>query len=141
MFTVTVRHNAEMGHRLPHLPGKCQSLHGHSWWFEVEIEGPLRADGTVVEFAALKAQLRRWIDDNLDHGMALYAKDPLLAELVAADSKTYVPPNGYYPTVEVMAYLVGKMMDDWCRLDTGHARVVRCTATETSVNQATWRPS
>jgi 6-pyruvoyltetrahydropterin/6-carboxytetrahydropterin synthase len=29
--SVTIRHSFEAGHRLAHIPGKCQSLHGHSW--------------------------------------------------------------------------------------------------------------
>jgi 6-pyruvoyltetrahydropterin/6-carboxytetrahydropterin synthase len=55
---VTIRHNFETAHRLPHLPGKCQSLHGHSWWAEVTVAASeLSRGGLVVEFGALKKEV------------------------------------------------------------------------------------
>src|SRR5690606_9455010 len=81
-YSVTVSHTFEAGHRLRHIPGKCQSLHGHSWRVELTIasEG-VKADGTIVMFGDLKRQLREFVDANLDHGMMLGQADPLLKAL------------------------------------------------------------
>ncbi len=50
----------EAAHVLPHHPGKCARLHGHSYRFEVAVAGPLQssgpAQGMVVDFV-----------DRLDH--------------------------------------------------------------------------
>ena len=37
---VKLLHNAETAHRLPHLGGKCTSLHGHSWQIQVTASFP-----------------------------------------------------------------------------------------------------
>ena len=84
MHRVSVAHTFEAAHRLPHLPGKCVSLHGHSWRVEVTVTAP-RPDrnGIVVEFGAWKKALRSWIDQHLDHGTMLGADDPLIGALRA----------------------------------------------------------
>src|SRR5260370_5755842 len=35
----------EAAHVLPHHPGKCSTLHGHSYRLDVALEGPVQADG------------------------------------------------------------------------------------------------
>ncbi|THJ08449.1 6-carboxytetrahydropterin synthase [Nocardioides sp.] len=149
--TVAVRHTWEAGHRLPHLDGKCQSLHGHSWSVEVTVAGPIApSTGVLVEFAALKKHLRSWVDTHLDHGLMLGVDDPLL-ELLAAHGKTYpfgAPTHGAYtagllwPTVENVATLLARVMiDHLC--STGEeqrgVRLARVDVQETAVNHATWR--
>ncbi|MEW2066667.1 6-carboxytetrahydropterin synthase [Streptomyces sp. NPDC007346] len=134
---VTVRHNFEAGHRLPHLPGKCQSLHGHSWWAEVTVEAPDLADGLVVEFGPFKKQLRRWIDTHLDHGLMLGPKDELLP-LLSQYGKVHGVPG--WPTVENVAALIARVASD-ALFDLVHApgaRVTRVSVSETHVNAATW---
>ncbi|MBP2325347.1 6-pyruvoyltetrahydropterin/6-carboxytetrahydropterin synthase [Kibdelosporangium banguiense] len=140
MHTITVRHNFETGHRLPHLPGKCQSLHGHSWWVAVTLRATeLPEDKVVVEFGTVKRLLREWIDDNLDHGVMLGKGDPL-AELLAEYGNVYVMPN--WPTVEAVAELLGKVARDALAhiADTDGVQVAQVTVTETHLNQATWQP-
>jgi 6-pyruvoyltetrahydropterin/6-carboxytetrahydropterin synthase len=80
---ITVRHNFETAHRLPFLQGKCENLHGHSWWAEFEIEN-LKATlngvdsfGISAEYGSVKKTIRNWIDTYLDHGTMLGAQDPL----------------------------------------------------------------
>lgn len=102
--TITIRHNAETAHRLLHLPGKCQNLHGHSWWFEITAEAPELAAGMVVEFGPFKQRIRAWIDENLDHGTMLGPEDPLLPILKGLESKVFVVEG--WPTVENVAALV-----------------------------------
>lgn len=138
MHGVTVRHNFETGHRLPHLPGKCQSLHGHSWWAEVTAEAPdLPPGGILVEFGPFKNAIRRWIDEHLDHGLMLGPDDPLLP-LLAQHGKVHQVPG--WPTVENVAALIAQVAQDALQ-DLMHAqytRVTRVRVQETHVNAATW---
>ncbi|MFJ7090384.1 6-pyruvoyl trahydropterin synthase family protein [Streptomyces mirabilis] len=136
---VTVRHNFETAHRVPHLPGKCTNLHGHSWWAEITVTAPeLSRGGLVVEFGAFKKLLRRWIDDYLDHGAMLGAQDALLPILRAHGSKVYEVTG--WPTVEataeLLAHVAGDILTDLVRAE--GAYVSRVHVTETHVNGATW---
>jgi 6-pyruvoyltetrahydropterin/6-carboxytetrahydropterin synthase len=144
MIEVTVRHNFETGHRLPHLPGKCQSLHGHSWWAAVTVGAPTTGeDGVVVDFGALKKGLRDWIDTNLDHGLMLGHADPLL-DYLAAHGKVFefTPDLGDWPTVENVAALLADVTADVLdNLDNGtglRVEVIRVVVNETHVNEAAW---
>ncbi|MFC8465982.1 6-pyruvoyl tetrahydropterin synthase family protein [Streptomyces sp. NPDC057250] len=135
---VTVKHNFETGHRLPHLPGKCQSLHGHSWWAEVTAEAPALTDGLVVEFGPFKQQLRRWIDEHLDHGLMLGPDDPLLPVLAPYGMKIHQVPD--WPTVENVAALIAQVAGDSLQdlVHAAGARVTHVKISETYVNAATW---
>ena len=58
----------EAAHHLPRHPGKCRELHGHSYLLVVAVERPIDADtGMVMDFADLKACVRREVVDRLDH--------------------------------------------------------------------------
>jgi 6-pyruvoyltetrahydropterin/6-carboxytetrahydropterin synthase len=61
----------EAAHVLPHHPGKCSRLHGHSYRFEVAVEGPLQttgpAQGMVVDFDDIAAVVRPHVVERLDH--------------------------------------------------------------------------
>jgi 6-pyruvoyltetrahydropterin/6-carboxytetrahydropterin synthase len=61
----------EAAHVLPHHPGKCARLHGHSYRLETVLEGPLResgfAQGMVEDFDTLAAVVRDMIIEKLDH--------------------------------------------------------------------------
>lgn len=141
MFTVAVRHTWEAGHRLPHIEGKCQSLHGHSWSVEAEVtsDAPAHGDNMVVEFATVKTILREWIDSRLDHGLMLGHRDPL-AHMLADHGKVFM--FGYdthsgdldYPTVENVAALLARLI----QFELPEVRVVRVTVQETPTNKASW---
>ncbi|MDI9829710.1 6-carboxytetrahydropterin synthase [Streptomyces sp. KAU_LT] len=139
---VTVKHNFETAHRLPHLPGKCTSLHGHSWWAEVTVAAPeLSRGGLVVEFGALKKEFRAWVDQHLDHGAMLGAHDALLPILRAHGSKVYEVAG--WPTVEATAELLAQVAGD-ILFDLERAPgayISRVHVTETHVNGATWEPT
>ena len=81
-----LQHNSETAHRLPHLPGKCTSLHGHSWQIQVTASFPALRRSIGAEFGAFKAGLRGWVDTNLDHGTMLGAGDPLVPVLARAQA-------------------------------------------------------
>lgn len=133
--SITVSHNFETAHRLPHLLGKCQSLHGHSWWVEVTVAGETDDDGVLVEFGVFKAALRSWIDKYLDHGVMLGADDPLVRVLDAQyATKLYVFAQGW-PTVEsvaeLLAYVAAQLVPDG-------AVVSHVEVQETRTNRAGW---
>ena len=150
MHSVAVRHTFETGHRLPHLAAdKCKNLHGHSWHVEIEVSTPrLDGDGCVVEFGALKKQVRAWIDSRLDHGLMLGYADPLADVLpdygkcflfgaISPDVDTDDLP---WPTVENVAVLLARVtthiLDEMEVPDETFCS--RVTVNETSVNTATW---
>ncbi|MFE5027904.1 6-pyruvoyl tetrahydropterin synthase family protein [Streptomyces sp. NPDC056656] len=136
---ITVRHNFETAHRLPHLPGKCVSLHGHSWWAEITVAAPELTGGLVVEFGPFKHAVRTWIDEHLDHGVMLGADDPLLPILRSHGCKTYAMPG--WPTVEntasLLATIAGTALDDLAHAP--GAAVARVHVQETHVNSALWQ--
>ena len=61
----------EAAHVLPHHPGKCSRLHGHSYRFEVALEGPLQVDGPakgmVFDFDEITSVVKPAIVERLDH--------------------------------------------------------------------------
>jgi 6-pyruvoyltetrahydropterin/6-carboxytetrahydropterin synthase len=61
----------EAAHVLPHHPGKCSRLHGHSYRLDVAVSGPLQASGPaqgmVVDFDDIGSVVRRLIVEPLDH--------------------------------------------------------------------------
>ena len=141
MHEVTVRHNFETAHRLPHLDGKCQSVHGHSWWANVTVTADQLAGGLVVEFGPFKAALRAWIDTHLDHGSMLGPDDPLVPVLRSQGCKVHEVPG--WPTVENVAAMIadqaGTILGGLVRAP--GAAVTRVRVTETHVNEASWTPA
>lgn len=153
---VAVRHNFETAHRLPHIGGKCRSLHGHSWWAEVTLAGPKRRDGTVIEFGQVKRHIRQWIDAQLDHGAMLGVGDPLVDALKADGSKLYrfgmpdhtstFPPERiasglHWPTVENVAELLARVATNLAIAQPAAGITVHAVrVTETHVNAAECRP-
>lgn len=138
MHAITVSHNFETAHRLPHLPGKCQSLHGHSWYAHITVTAPALAAGTIVEFGAFKAGVREWIDRCLDHGTMLGPDDPLIPVLAAHGCKVHEVPG--WPTVENVAAMLAARTDKILRTITrAPGATVTCVrVTETAVNEAAW---
>lgn len=139
MYEIDVRHNFETAHRLPHLLGKCESLHGHSWWVTVTVQADaLTADGIVVEFGPYKWALRAWIDEVLDHGTVLGRRDPLAAILRENDCKVFTMKG--WPTVEAVAELLARKAADLLVMvpAAAGARVTRVHLQETHVNGAAW---
>ncbi|MEW9553311.1 6-pyruvoyl tetrahydropterin synthase family protein [Nonomuraea sp. NPDC050783] len=153
---IHIRHNFETAHRLPHLSGKCMSLHGHSWWAEVTVSAAeLSHDQTVVEFGGFKKALRAFIDEQLDHGAMLGAEDPLAPLLMAHGCKVFLfgrpdlgPDTSYtadlpLPTVEAVAVMIGRvtqaLLADVPRA--AGASISQVRVVETHVNSAEFRPA
>ena len=154
---ITIEHSFASGHRLPHLGGKCVSLHGHSWSVAVTVSAAeLSPEVTVVEFGALKVGVRRWIDEHLDHATMLGVRDRLIAPLVAEGNRVFrfgvehpadVAEQFAYglpwPTVEAVAVLLGRVAENVlaglpCAVG---ARVERVLVRETRLNTAVYEAS
>jgi 6-pyruvoyltetrahydropterin/6-carboxytetrahydropterin synthase len=79
MYKVTKYIDFCYGHRLLSYEGQCRHLHGHNGRVEVDIEADgLDARGMVVDFADIKAAIKAWIDETLDHRMLLRHDDPIV---------------------------------------------------------------
>ncbi|HUC43773.1 MAG TPA: 6-carboxytetrahydropterin synthase QueD [Candidatus Sulfotelmatobacter sp.] len=74
----------EAAHRLPHHPGKCRELHGHSYRLVVSVQRPVDpGTGLAVDFADVKAAVRREAVDRLDHRLVNELIDNPTAENMA----------------------------------------------------------
>jgi 6-pyruvoyltetrahydropterin/6-carboxytetrahydropterin synthase len=61
----------EAAHVLPHHPGKCSRMHGHSYRLDVAVDGPLHnegpASGMVVDFDDIGTAVGERVLAVLDH--------------------------------------------------------------------------
>lgn len=146
MMHVTVHLDFETSHRLPHLGGKCVSLHGHSWKAHVTVSAPAMGEQEIlVDFGPLKTALRTWVAENIDHGVMLGVDDPLVEVLAAHECRLFVFGDHWqtkdmrYPTVENVAMLLRRVAADALeRLGWTHVDVSRVVVDETPTNTAEW---
>jgi 6-pyruvoyltetrahydropterin/6-carboxytetrahydropterin synthase len=80
---VTCTFTFEAAHRLAWHPGKCRNLHGHSYRLDVSVEGPLDANGVVLDFDTLDGVVRTQVVDQWDHRNLNDVLDNPTAELLA----------------------------------------------------------
>ena len=63
---ITKKFTFEAAHSIPgHIT--CGNLHGHSYKLEVTVEGPVKENGMLIDFALLKDIVEEAIVDKLDH--------------------------------------------------------------------------
>jgi len=101
----------DTGHRLldqvnlDGTPGKCSTLHGHRYSFEMAVTGKtLDNIGVLIDFGVLKTRLGGWIDQNWDHTMILQKGDPLIRALYSQGRDK--PPLLEIPTAGSMTDLI-----------------------------------
>lgn len=146
MWSIEIRHNFETAHRLTGegAPTKCVSIHGHSWWATLVIEGPeLDELGILVEFGALKHAWRRWLDDHVDHHLVLRHDDPMVAAVRGVYPESRILETSESPTTEVMARLLYERASQILAelgVPAERARVARVHIQETAVNAAGYAP-
>lgn len=126
--SIVVRHNIEVAHRLSLLPGKCENIHGHSMWVELEITGAPDERGLAngLDFGSVKRAFRGYLDEWYDHRLLLNAED----ELAEYDLPGAVLCTGD-PTTENIA----RWVLEWAHKE--FDGVVRTAVQETHVNAAT----
>jgi 6-pyruvoyltetrahydropterin/6-carboxytetrahydropterin synthase len=57
----------DAAHFIPNYKGKCEKLHGHTYKLEIVIEGGVKKDGMVVDFAKMKQIVETAVLEKLDH--------------------------------------------------------------------------
>ena len=137
---VTKRIEFDAGHRVARHGGQCANPHGHRYFVDLTVEGPLVDDdaaadyGMVVDFGRLKNFLTTQVHDRYDHGFIVEdADDEMRDALRGHDWKVIVVP--WTPTAENLAQAIGR--------DAGilrPMRVVSVTVFETPTSSATWTP-
>jgi len=145
MYTVSIRHNFETAHRLSHpeSPVKCRSIHGHSWWVTVDLSSEgLDERGMVVEFGAFKSAWRGFLDDQVDHHLAVKAGDPVAAAIRGVLPESRILELDFDPTTEHMAsWLYERAAEVLTQLDPeGRCWVSKVFVEETRVNAAAYIP-
>lgn len=64
---VTKEFTFDSAHFLPSYHGKCEAMHGHTYRLQVTVDGPVDAEGMVVDFAVLKKLVKDKVLSVLDH--------------------------------------------------------------------------
>jgi len=64
---ITKRFDFEAAHELPWHEGKCKNLHGHSYKFEIDIEGEISDNGILVDFYHVSSIVKENIVEKYDH--------------------------------------------------------------------------
>lgn len=105
MYRVTREIAFCYGHRLLNYDGKCKYLHGHNGRALITLEASRLDDrGMLVDFADIKRDVQRWVDENLDHNMLLCRDDPILPILREQGERVFVMDDN--PTAENIARLI-----------------------------------
>ena len=94
------------GHRILDYSGKCRFLHGHNYFFQVEIETEdLDEVGFVIDFNEVKEILL-----SLDHKVLLRKDDPL-ADILEAQSQPVVRMEGNPSAENIARYVAERIVD------------------------------
>ena len=109
---VTCTFTFEAAHRLAWHPGKCRNLHGHSYRLDVSVEGPLDANGVVLDFDTLQDVVRTEVIDVWDHRDLNEVIDNPTAELLAHRAWDLLSDAG----LELAALRLWETADSWVDL-------------------------
>lgn len=143
MFVLKKRlRNAAISHRLrAGYPGKCKNIHGHEYFFEVEVGGTeLNQYGMLIDFADIKEVCDDWIQENWDHGVIVGREDTIFYHFLDSEgSKLWVAEWEGNTTAENMSKFLAelffsKLIEKNVSL---HYLTMRVWETDTSVAQYT----
>jgi 6-pyruvoyltetrahydropterin/6-carboxytetrahydropterin synthase len=105
MFHVVKELSFCYGHRLLDYEGKCAHPHGHNGRVEIEFASEqLDSRGMVIDFGDIKSEVKRFLDEELDHKMILREDDALTKILQGMNEPVYVMKEN--PTAENIAKLI-----------------------------------
>ncbi|MBL4904256.1 MAG: 6-carboxytetrahydropterin synthase [Desulfocapsa sp.] len=140
--TATRYHDFCAGHRVHGQGGKCENLHGHNYRVHFDIrasEGFENTDdvGRVLDFSVIKSILCEWLEENWDHKMIIWEKDPMFAYIYDIDKTVVKVP--FNPTAENMAGFLVEMVAPYlfkeAKID---CTLISCTIDETRKCSATY---
>ena len=130
MITASRYHDISCGHRVYGHESKCAHLHGHNYRVHFEVEAvQLDQVGRVLDFSVIKTLLCMWLEDNYDHKMLIWDKDPIL-EMVRSIDPAGVIAVPYNPTAENMAQYLVQVVAPAQLQGTG-TRLIKCIIEET----------
>lgn len=136
--SIKVKHNIEVAHRLSETPGKCENIHGHSMWVDLELEGEVDKSGLLegIDFGDMKAAFRGYLDETYDHHLLLNKNDEICQISPVSDYLTGLVEVPGDPTTENIARWVG----EWGKKNFSYISLYRIKVEvwETHVNCATW---
>jgi len=137
--SILVKHNIEMAHRLWDLPGKCEHIHGHSWWCELTMWKRPDDRGIIVDFGEVKKAFRSYLDGTFDHRLALDVKDPLLAGMRTESTKA----QDFYPGLVIVPAMptvenMSKWIGSWAEQNLPGMEQYEVRLWEASTNAAVW---
>ena len=140
---VTKQFSFEMAHALDGHDGQCRHIHGHSYYLSVTVSGsPIQdssspKNGMVVDFADLKAIVKRTILDHLDHSLVLFKKSEFIGQVKSwTGHKVVLTP--YNPTCENLVIDFAKRIRKELPQDT---KLHRLLLRETQTGYAEWYAS
>jgi 6-pyruvoyltetrahydropterin/6-carboxytetrahydropterin synthase len=143
MIEVTRVIEFDAAHRIEGHTGKCHNVHGHRYKVEATFQAKeLNKLGMVEDFSFIKERLGGWIEENWDHGMILYAGDPI-AVLWSKHLKGKLCHHKHYymedhPTAENMAQYLLNVICPQLFIDSGSSlRVTKIVVWETPNCKAT----
>ncbi|HCM42739.1 MAG TPA: 6-pyruvoyl tetrahydrobiopterin synthase [Candidatus Omnitrophica bacterium] len=120
MYTVIREIHFSYGHRLVGHQGKCRHVHGHNGRVQIEVAAStLDQLGMVIDFSEISRTIGKWIDENFDHVLILWEKDPLASVLKERGEKILVVAEN--PTAE---YLARRIFEEARKMELPVARVV-----------------
>ncbi len=89
--------------------GKCRNLHGHSVKASISIIAEqLNDQGMVCDFSEIKACVKEYVDNELDHNFLLHKDDPLIPALIANNERFTAIDE--HPTAEVLSKMIFKYL-------------------------------
>jgi 6-pyruvoyltetrahydropterin/6-carboxytetrahydropterin synthase len=137
--SIKVKHNVEMAHRLLLTPGKCEAIHGHSWWVDLQLFGTIDKNYILagLNFTEVKKEFRNYLDSNFDHRLLLNHDDPWaqkiwLPDAVGEENLPGLQTSSGDPTTEWFAEHIGLWASNTFQLPTS------VDVWETRVNCAQW---
>ena len=123
-------HDICAGHRVVGHEGKCKNLHGHNYRFTFTIEAvELDSVGRVLDFSVIKEKLCIWLENNYDHKMLIWEKDPLLNDLIKINQEGILVVS-FNPTAENIAEYFTEVIAPKQLIGTG-AKLVKLKIQET----------
>jgi 6-pyruvoyltetrahydropterin/6-carboxytetrahydropterin synthase len=112
MISITRYHDISCGHRVVGHESKCRFLHGHNYRIHFTCTAEKLDDlGRVIDFGVVKSALCMWLEDNWDHKMLLWDRDPLLSLLDEIKMPMQVSPEQPSPRHEAAQNLAGSIVE------------------------------
>jgi len=79
----------DSAHKLPNYPGKCASLHGHTWKLIVSCSGEIdKKSGMIIDFCEISKIVNEKILSKFDHAyLNNFIKNPTCENILLAIKK------------------------------------------------------